>query len=120
MPQDFSQSTPSYIMLYHFELQMAGAILLTAMFVGGIYLWVKRRRERGMSSEDLRRDDFGTIPDDIVRHDDIEYDDTKHDGVKYDDTKHDDTKHDDTKHDDTKHDDTKHDSVKYDDTGHRD
>lgn len=33
-------------MLYHFELQMAGAILLTAMLVGGIYLIIKRRRER--------------------------------------------------------------------------
>lgn len=33
-------------MLYHFELQMAGVILLTAMAVGGISLWLKRRRER--------------------------------------------------------------------------
>ncbi len=33
-------------MLYHFELQMAGAILLTAMLIGGIYLWIKRRREQ--------------------------------------------------------------------------
>jgi len=29
---------------YSFELQMAGVILLTAMFAGGISLWVKRRR----------------------------------------------------------------------------
>ena len=33
-------------MLYHFELQMAGVILLTAMAVGGISLWLKRRKER--------------------------------------------------------------------------
>ena len=26
------------------ELQMAGAILLTAMLAGGISLWIKRRR----------------------------------------------------------------------------
>ena len=32
--------------LYNFELQMAGVILLTAMAVGGISLWIKKRRER--------------------------------------------------------------------------
>ena len=31
-------------MLYHFELQLAGIILLTAMTVGGISLWLKRRK----------------------------------------------------------------------------
>lgn len=31
-------------MLYHFELQMAGVILLTAMAVCGISVWIKRRR----------------------------------------------------------------------------
>lgn len=31
-------------MLYSFELQMAGIILLTAMAAGGISLWLKRRR----------------------------------------------------------------------------
>jgi hypothetical protein len=31
-------------MLYHFELQMAGVILLTAMVAGGISLWIKRRK----------------------------------------------------------------------------
>ncbi len=39
-------------MFYHFELQIAGVILLTAMAAGGISLWLKRRRERageGMS-----------------------------------------------------------------------
>ncbi len=33
-------------MLYSFELQMAGVILLTAMAAGGISLWLKRRKER--------------------------------------------------------------------------
>lgn len=33
-------------MLYYFELQLAGVILLTAMAIGGISLWIKRRRER--------------------------------------------------------------------------
>lgn len=33
-------------MLYHFELQMAGVVLLTAMAAGGISLWIKRRRSR--------------------------------------------------------------------------
>ena len=45
-------------MLYSLELQMAGVILLTAMAVGGTYLWIKRRREKNMikSSE---TDDMG-------------------------------------------------------------
>ncbi len=33
-------------MLYSFELQMMGVILLTAMTVGGISLWLKRRKLR--------------------------------------------------------------------------
>jgi hypothetical protein len=33
-------------MLYNFELQMMGIILLTAMVVGGISLWYKRRKLR--------------------------------------------------------------------------
>jgi hypothetical protein len=33
-------------MLYSFELQMMGVILLTAMTVGGISLWFKRRKAR--------------------------------------------------------------------------
>ncbi len=39
-------------MLYHFELQMAGVILLTAMAAGGISLWLKRRRIRKELEED--------------------------------------------------------------------
>lgn len=33
-------------MLYSMELQMAGVILLSAMAIGGLSLWVKRRREK--------------------------------------------------------------------------
>ncbi len=33
-------------MLYNFELQMAGVILLTAMAAGGVSLWLKKRRMR--------------------------------------------------------------------------
>ncbi len=33
-------------MLYSFELQMMGVILLTAMIVGGISMWFKRRKVR--------------------------------------------------------------------------
>ena len=33
-------------MFYQFELQMAGVILLTAMTVGGITMWLKRRKIR--------------------------------------------------------------------------
>jgi len=33
-------------MLYSFELQIMGVILLTAMTIGGISLWLKRRKER--------------------------------------------------------------------------
>lgn len=32
-------------MFYSLELQMAGVILLSAMAVGGISLWLKRRKE---------------------------------------------------------------------------
>ena len=44
-PQDFSQCLKEFV-LYSLELQMAGVILLTAMAIGGISLWIKRRRER--------------------------------------------------------------------------
>lgn len=40
-------------MLYHFELQMAGVILISAMIAGGISLYLKRRRER---EEDIDAD----------------------------------------------------------------
>ena len=33
-------------MLYSLELQMAGVILLSVMTVGGVSLWIKRRREK--------------------------------------------------------------------------
>ena len=34
-------------MLYHFELMMAGWVLLSAMAVGAVWLHIKRRRESG-------------------------------------------------------------------------
>ena len=40
------------IMLYSVELQMAGVILLTAMTVGGISLWIKRRKIQNESNEE--------------------------------------------------------------------
>jgi len=36
--------TREIFVFYSVELQMAGAILLTAMAVGGISLWLKRRQ----------------------------------------------------------------------------
>ena len=36
-------------MFYHFELQLAGIILLSAMAAGGASLWLKRRRDTGSS-----------------------------------------------------------------------
>ncbi|MCE9617835.1 MAG: hypothetical protein K8Q88_05690 [Nitrosarchaeum sp.] len=33
-------------MMYYLELQMAGVILLSAMAIGGISLWLKRRKEQ--------------------------------------------------------------------------
>ena len=38
-------------MFYSIELQMAGVILLTAMFAGGISLWLKRRKLEKESAE---------------------------------------------------------------------
>ena len=32
--------------LYHFELQLAGVILLSAMAAGALSLWLKRRKEQ--------------------------------------------------------------------------
>lgn len=48
-------------MLYHFELQMAGVVLLTAMAAGGISLWIKRRRYR--EEDEARQDASGTGSD---------------------------------------------------------
>ena len=44
-------------MLYSFELQMAGVILLTAMAIGGISLWLKRRRERKEFETSFKNDE---------------------------------------------------------------
>jgi len=43
-------------MLYSFELQMAGIILLTAMAAGGISLWLKRRKTQ-QEIEDLKNNE---------------------------------------------------------------
>ncbi|MGD8638591.1 MAG: hypothetical protein PVG43_06805, partial [Nitrosopumilaceae archaeon] len=40
----FVNTVCTYFMFYSFELQMAGVILLTAMAIGGVSLWLKRRR----------------------------------------------------------------------------
>ncbi len=49
-------------MLYHFELQMAGVVLLTAMAAGGISLWIKRRRYR----EDENEQDAQSTSSDVI------------------------------------------------------
>jgi hypothetical protein len=41
--------------LYNLELQMAGIILFSTMTIGGISLWLKRRKEQ--HELDLHRDD---------------------------------------------------------------
>ena len=43
-------------MFYSVELQMAGVILLTAMAVGGISLWLKRRKLEKENSESVEED----------------------------------------------------------------
>jgi nitrate reductase gamma subunit len=43
-------------MFYSVELQMAGVILLTAMAVGGISLWLKRRKLEKETSESVKED----------------------------------------------------------------
>jgi uncharacterized iron-regulated membrane protein len=39
-------------MLYNFELQLLGAILLPVMLVAGIVLWYKRRKSNQELSDD--------------------------------------------------------------------
>jgi hypothetical protein len=43
-------------MFYSVELQMAGVILLTAMAVGGISLWLKRRKLEKETRESVKED----------------------------------------------------------------
>ncbi len=52
----FSNILCSIIMFYSVELQMAGVILLTAMAVGGISLWLKRRKLEKETSESVEED----------------------------------------------------------------
>ena len=44
-------------MMYSIELQMAGVILLTAMAIGGISLWLKRRQERKEFEASFKNDE---------------------------------------------------------------
>ena len=46
-------------MFYSFELQMAGVILLTAMVVGGVSLWFKRRRAQKLLDETQHDESYG-------------------------------------------------------------
>jgi len=48
-------------MLYSFELQMMGVILLTAMAAGGISLWLKRRKESKELEKSTTKDDSQNI-----------------------------------------------------------
>jgi len=58
LSQDFSPSNYLFLdMLYHFELQLAGIILFTAMIVGGISLWLKRRKINKELQESIESDD---------------------------------------------------------------
>jgi uncharacterized iron-regulated membrane protein len=48
-------------MLYYFEMQMLGVILLPVMLAGGIFLWLKRRKARkeleaAAESDDIQAD----------------------------------------------------------------
>lgn len=65
----FLKLHPVNVMFYHFELQMAGAILLTAMLIGGITMWVRRKRaQRQLEIQD----EFDSITDkDIGKQDKV-------------------------------------------------
>jgi nicotinamide riboside transporter PnuC len=52
----FSNILSTIIMFYSVELQMAGVILLTAMAVGGISLWLKRRKLEKETRESVEHD----------------------------------------------------------------
>ena len=52
----FSNILSTIIMFYSVELQMAGVILLTAMAVGGISLWLKRRKLEKETRESVKED----------------------------------------------------------------
>ncbi|MDF2421912.1 MAG: hypothetical protein OPY06_02770 [Nitrosopumilus sp.] len=47
-------------MLYNFELQMLGAILLPAMLAGCVFLWLKRRKANHAAA-DAENEDSSNI-----------------------------------------------------------
>ena len=60
-------------MLYSFELQMAGVILLTAMGAGGISLWIKKRR----AQKELDEAENDDAQNDEAQNDDAQNDDAQ-------------------------------------------
>lgn len=49
--------------LYHFELMLAGIILLSAMAVGGISLWLKRKRDALREQQQLQQEEETKQPE---------------------------------------------------------
>ncbi|WP_179360056.1 hypothetical protein [Nitrosopumilus cobalaminigenes] len=47
-------------MLYHFEIQMLGAIILPVMLAGGIIMWYKRRKAN-RELENAENDEFQNL-----------------------------------------------------------
>lgn len=45
-------------MLYHFELMMAGVILLSAMVAGGVAIWHRKRKERTLNETEDSASDY--------------------------------------------------------------
>lgn len=46
-------------MLYNFELQMLGVLLLPAMIAAGIFMWFKRRKVNQELSDAENKDSLG-------------------------------------------------------------
>lgn len=46
-------------MLYHFELQLLGVLLLPAMLAAGIFMWYKRRKANQELSDAENTDSLG-------------------------------------------------------------
>ena len=50
-------------MLYHFELQLAGVILLSAMAAGALSLWLKRRKEQKALEQSSKENEDAVNPE---------------------------------------------------------